>query len=68
MLCPKCNGKSKMKDGYLNKEFNEAFRLRECESCGHEFWTVEFSVTTSDKHFKRLYKNKINKEKKNKEN
>lgn len=57
MKCPKCGGKSTVKDT-LHTEENETYRRIKCsdESCGYIFYTVEYEVEDSDALRKELFK------------
>lgn len=39
MICPLCNGKTRVKDCTSDDKKN--YRKRKCQSCGNEFYTVE---------------------------
>ena len=54
MICPKCGGKTRVRDNVNNEESNENYRKRVCQECGHKFYTVEFEVETDD-HFKKSW-------------
>ncbi len=41
MKCPNCNGKSLVKDMRTDEENNVTYRRRECQECGHIFFTSE---------------------------
>lgn len=55
MLCPRCNGATKVCDTRYDKKENEVFRSHICKDCSHEFFTVEFEVEKNDK-LVRLWK------------
>ena len=54
MVCPKCGGKTHVRDNSGNKDTNENYRQRVCKECGHRFYTVEFEVE-EDKLFKKSW-------------
>ena len=41
MLCPKCNGKTRVVDNVKDHENEAVYRKRLCTVCGHEFFTSE---------------------------
>ena len=44
MKCPKCGGKTRVRDNVNNEKTNERYRQRKCLECGHTFYTIEFEV------------------------
>jgi transcriptional regulator NrdR family protein len=54
MLCPKCNGKTKIIDGVNDNIENEKYRKRTCVDCGEIFYTTEF-VVIADKNFHKKW-------------
>jgi transcriptional regulator NrdR family protein len=44
MTCPKCEEKVKVIDVTNNTDDNETYRIRQCRTCGHKFYTVEMEV------------------------
>lgn len=48
MKCPKCGGKTRVRDNVNDEQANERYRRRLCKSCGHEFYTIEFEIEDDD--------------------
>ena len=44
MHCPKCGGKIRVRDVVHNNSNNETYRLKRCDVCENEFYTVEFEL------------------------
>lgn len=44
MECPKCGGRTYVRDSAYNPRDKELLRKRYCEKCGHVFFTVEFEA------------------------
>ena len=42
--CEYCGGKLVTKNTVQNTEDEETYRLKKCDKCGHEIYTVEFEV------------------------
>lgn len=61
MTCPKCKGRPSVVCT-VNVSWNEIYRQRKCDECGHVFFTVEFEVETN-KRFMREW-NRYNKKSK----
>lgn len=57
MKCPKCGGKSTVKDT-LHTEESETYRRLKClnESCGQTFYTIEYEVEYNEALRKELFK------------
>lgn len=64
MLCPKCEGKTKVVDMSYNYVWDEQYRKRVCTNCGHTFYTAEFEVE-EDKRFKKEWNRGYRKKTKN---
>lgn len=66
MKCPKCGEKTRIIDVANVPETSEKYRKRECESCNHIFYTIEFEVENNEEFRKiwrthsRKYKNNYN--------
>ena len=59
MKCPKCDGNIRT-IASCNVNWNEVYRKKECQVCGHRFYTAEFEVTENPrfkKEWKMFYKN-----------
>lgn len=64
MRCPKCNSPSVTQCSTAHNDFyNETYRLKSCDICGHIFYTVEFEAASTKKikkcfkEFNILYRN-----------
>lgn len=55
MICPKCDGKVRVKDVRHSKYSQDDFRQRECKECGYIFYTVE-AIEKFDEKFKRQWR------------
>lgn len=51
MTCPKCKGKVHEVCA-VNVSWNETYRQKKCNECGHIFFTVEFEAEANSR-FKR---------------
>lgn len=43
MRCPRCNGKIETIQ-CVHTDENETYRRKQCQSCGHNFFTVEYEI------------------------
>ena len=56
MRCPKCNSPSVTQCSTAHNDFyNETYRLKSCDICGHTFYTVEFEAA-STKKIKKVFR------------
>lgn len=61
MNCPKCYGKTTVRDCVNTSEEN--YRKRACASCGHIFFTIEFEAEDNE-NFKKVWGRNYRKHKK----
>ena len=54
--CEYCGGKMITKNTVQNTTDEETYRLKKCDKCGHEIYTVEFEVEDN-----RQFRNEWNK-------
>lgn len=53
--CPECEGKTKTVE-MARANTDEIYRKKECLSCGHKFYTVEFIVNATNDFLKSWHR------------
>ena len=54
MKCPKCGGKSTVKNTLHDNVMNETYRQIKCLECGLYFYSIEFEVEFNDAYRDRF--------------
>lgn len=55
MICPNCDGPTKLTGKVYNGDEDELYRRHKCKKCGNVFFTVEFDVEP-DSVFKKAWR------------